>query len=291
MLCHGKSNIKIISIIFKRFVKLFIYRLGIPFPFSGKAYGYQKFYYKELHNYHLIIEMHLKIKRVPAVPDIEHLKKLALIGAINKTIKVSSNEFQKHTGSSSKTAARKIKQLEEEGLIERKIVPGGQLIKMTEKGIEILKNEYMEYSSIFSPESEVLELEGNVLKGLGEGQYYINIPGYKKQFEEKLNFVPFPGTLNVKLSEDSLDLRTMLKEMKTIRIEGFNDGERTFGGGNCYLVSIGGVDAAVVAPERTHYPSDLIEIIAPVKLRDALSLKDGDRVVIQVKKQGMESQE
>jgi riboflavin kinase len=228
---------------------------------------------------------------VPTVPDIEHLKKLALIGAVNKTIKVSSSEFQKHTGASSKTAARKLKQLEEEGLIERKIVPGGQLIKMTEKGIEILKNEYLEYSTIFSPESDIFEFEGSVLKGLGEGQYYVNIPGYKRQFEEKLNFVPFPGTLNVKLSEKSLAIRNLLKEMPTIRIEGFNDGERTFGGGNCYLVNIGGVKAAVVSPERTHYPSDLIEIIAPVKLRDTLNLKDGDRVVIQVKKQGTESQE
>ena len=80
--------------------------------------------------------MHLKIKiiKVPAVPDIEYLKKLALIGAVNKTVKVSSNEFQKHIGESSKTAARKLKQLEEKGLIERKIVPGGQLIKMTERG-------------------------------------------------------------------------------------------------------------------------------------------------------------
>ena len=73
------------------------------------------------------------------MPDIEYLKKLALIGAVNKTIKVSSSEFQKHTGESSKTAARKLKQLEEEGLIERKIVPGGQLIRMTEKGKEDFK--------------------------------------------------------------------------------------------------------------------------------------------------------
>jgi riboflavin kinase len=75
-----------------------------------------------------------------------------------------------------------------------------------------------------------------------------------------------------------------------VRIEGFNDGECTFGGGNCYSVSIGGIKAAVITPERTHYPLDLIEIIAPVKLRDTLRLKDGDRVVIQVKK-GMEKQE
>ncbi|MDR7665149.1 winged helix-turn-helix domain-containing protein/riboflavin kinase [Methanosarcina sp. Z-7115] len=235
--------------------------------------------------------MHLKIKiGVLTVPDIEHLKKLALIGAVNKTIKVSSNEFQKHTGASSKTAARKLKQLEEEGLIERKIVSGGQLIKMTEKGIEILKSEYIEYSRIFSPESDLLELEGKVLKGLGEGQYYVNIPGYRKQFEEKLRFEPFPGTLNIQLSENSSALRNLLREMPAVRIEGFNDGERTFGGGKCYPVIIGGIEAAVVAPERTHYPSDLIEIIAPVKLRDALQLNDGDRVVIQVKNQGMENQ-
>lgn len=224
------------------------------------------------------------------MPDIEHLKKLALIGAVNKTIKVSSSEFQKHTGASSKTAARKLKQLEEEGLIERKIVPGGQLIKMTEKGIEILKSEYIEYSKIFSPGPEILELEGKVLKGLGEGQYYVNIPGYRKQFEEKLHFAPFPGTLNVQLSENSSSLRNLLREMPAVQVEGFNDGERTFGGGKCYPVVIGGIEAAVIAPERTHYPSDLIEIIAPVKLRDVLELKDGDRIVIQVKKQGMESQ-
>lgn len=242
--------------------------------------------------YYLIIETHLKIKAiwVPAVPDIEYLKKLALRGAVNKTIKVSSSEFHKHTGDSSKTAARKLKQLEEERLIERELVPGGQLIKMTEKGIEILKNEYVEYSRIFSSEPNTLELEGNVLKGLGEGQYYINIPGYRTQFEEKLHFIPFPGTLNVQLSESSSALRNRLREMPAVRIEGFNDGERTFGGGNCYPVRVEGIEAAVVVPDRTHYPSDLIEIIAPVKLRDALKLKDGDKVVTRLRKQGTEGQ-
>ena len=216
--------------------------------------------------------------------DIEYLKKLALIGALNKTIKVSSSEFQKHTIASSKTAARKLKQLEEEGLIERNIVPGGQLIKMTGKGIEILKNEFREYSSIFSSESDSSELEGNVFTGLGEGQYYVNIPGYRKQFEEKLCFSPFPGTLNIKIFWNCLNALNRLRGLPAVHIEGFNDGNRTFGGGRCYPVSVRGIEAAVVAPERTHYPPDLIEIIAPVKLRDALSLKDGDRVVIQIKK-------
>jgi len=241
---------------------------------------------------HLIIETHLKIKviRVPIVPDIEYLKKLALMGATNKNIKISSSEFQRYVGTSSKTAARKLKQLEEERLIERTIVPGGQLIKMTEKGLEILKNEYSEYRQIFSPENDALELEGNVLTGLGEGQYYINIPGYRKQFEEQLHFVPFPGTLNVQLSEDSSGGRDRLGELPALRIHGFSDGERTYGGGKCYPVKIDGEEAVVVVPERTHYPNDLIEVIAPVKLRDALALKDGDHVKIRIEKHGTEKQ-
>lgn len=77
-------------------------------------------------------------------------------------------------------------------------------------------------------------------------------------------------------------LRNHLLELPASYIEGFNDGGRTFGGGRCYLVVVDGINAARVAPERIHYPSDLIEIIAPVKLRDALDLNNGDRVVVQV---------
>nr|WP_269850867.1 DUF120 domain-containing protein [Methanosarcina horonobensis] len=80
------------------------------------------------------------------------------------------------------------------------------------------------------------------------------MPRYKRQFEEKLHFTSFSGTLNVKLLETSLILRNRLLELPVIYIEGFNDGGRTFGGGKCYLVVVGGIEAAIVAPERTHYP-------------------------------------
>lgn len=234
---------------------------------------------------------------MPRVPDVEYLKKLALMGAVDKTIKISSSEFQRYVGASSKTAARKLKRLEEDRLIERTIVPGGQLIKMTEKGLEILKNEYSEYKQIFSSENDAFgetaafELEGSVLTGLGEGQYYINIPGYRAQFEKQLHFVPFPGTLNVQLSEESLGLREKLGDLPSLPIHGFSDGERTYGGGKCYPVKIDGTEAAVVVPERTHYPADLIEVIAPVKLRDVLDLEDGDHVKIIIEKQGIEQKD
>ncbi len=39
---------------------------------------------------------------------------------------------------------------------------------------------------------------------------------------------------------------------------------------------------AVIVPERTHYPEDIIEIIAPVKLRDYLNVNDGSIVEVEV---------
>ena len=39
---------------------------------------------------------------------------------------------------------------------------------------------------------------------------------------------------------------------------------------------------AVVTPERSHYPHDLLEIISPVHLRKTLELNDGDEVKITI---------
>ena len=59
---------------------------------------------------------------------------------------------------------------------------------------------------------------GKVEPGLGKGQYYISREGYQNQFLQNLGFVPFPGTLNIKL-----DLPFKPKEQKAIDIEGFWD--------------------------------------------------------------------
>jgi riboflavin kinase len=71
--------------------------------------------------------------------------------------------------------------------------------------------------------------------------------------------------------------------MEPLVIQGFNDGERSFGGGKCYPIEIDGIKSAIIIPDRTHYPADLLEIIAPLKLREALKLNDGDEVKIVVK--------
>jgi len=64
---------------------------------------------------------------------------------------------------------------------------------------------------------------GRVVGGLGQGQYYISRKGYRNQFFQKLGFVPFPGTLNIKLDEP------FNPGPHQILIEGFREEERSLG--------------------------------------------------------------
>jgi riboflavin kinase len=119
----------------------------------------------------------------------------------------------------------------------------------------------------------ITKLKGKIVTGLGEGQYYISRDGYRKQFNLKLGFDPSPGTLNLKLAEPFPQT-----DAGSIKIEGFVDENGKFGGCKCYRVMIGDIKGAIVRPERSNYPPDLIEVIAPVHLRKALNLKDGDEL-------------
>ncbi len=122
--------------------------------------------------------------------------------------------------------------------------------------------------------SEQVEfMRGKILSGLGQAQYFISREGYSRQFQERLGFVPFPGTLNVLLEEP------FPAERQAIEIEGFAEEGRSFGECRCYPIKLNGIEAAVVRPEKSRYPAELIEIIAPVKLR-ALGLEDGDAVEV-----------
>ncbi len=117
-------------------------------------------------------------------------------------------------------------------------------------------------------------MRGKILSGLGQAQYFLSREGYSRQFQERLGFVPFPGTLNVLLDEP------FPAEKETIKIEGFAEESRTFGECKCYRIKLNGMQAAVVRPERSRYPPELIEVIAPVQLRLVLGLEDDDLVEV-----------
>lgn len=209
------------------------------------------------------------------------LKRLALMGAIEGPVRVSSSELGLALGVSSQTASRRLQSLEQEGLIKRSLVPDGQLVTITDMGTRALLREFDEYKRIFSEEPHIT-IKGRVIRGMGEGQYYMSLEGYRSQFQKMLGFTPYPGTLNLKLEPSGVAGRRRIEERGGLRIEGFSSEERTFGGGMCFPIHINGMKGGIIIPDRSHYPDDIAEIVAPVCLRDRLRLRDGDEVSVEV---------
>ncbi len=211
---------------------------------------------------------------------VHFLKCLAALGAMDSSVSVSSKELGRDLGISQQSASNWILELLNEGYIERRLGARKQHIKVTEKGALALRREYSDYQRIFDAPGK-LTISGAVTTGFGEGGYYINQKGYKEQFTEKLGFVPYEGTLNLKLTPKEVSTIELLRHSKGIEITGFKEGGRTFGPVKCHMATIGNLDCAVVIPKRSHY-KEVIEVICKVHIRRTLSLKDGDDVELTV---------
>jgi riboflavin kinase len=221
--------------------------------------------------------------------EVTTLKHLALVGALDGETKLSCASLADRLDASTQTASRRLQRLEDGGYITRDIVSNGQWIEITDDGSARLRAEYEAYRRIFEDDVAV-ELVGTVTSGMGEGRHYITLPGYMEQFREKLGYEPFPGTLNVDLTPESVRSRARLDTFEPITIEGWEAEDRTYGPAYCYPASIstGGRaydDAHVIAPERTHHGDDHLELIAPDELREELSLDDGTEVSVRVSEQ------
>ncbi len=210
---------------------------------------------------------------------------LANLGAY-EVIEISSIEFAERIRVSQQTASRRLKELEKLGYISRVISHKGQSIRITDKGFEMLHKIYLLLHDIFDKKPQELVIEGAVFSGFGEGAYYVTQPGYLDQFEKKLGFNPFPGTLNLRLvKQPDLQIRGLLESdsFPGVIIDGFKNANRTFGPVKCFKVKINDeLDGALLLIKRTHYQSDVLELIAPDCLRKTYNLKDGDSVKITI---------
>lgn len=207
---------------------------------------------------------------------------LAEKGAVVEGVKTSTAALARELGISQQSVSRLLMELAREGLIERESSGRSMVIRLTDGALELALSLYAKLKEILESPSEMI-LTGRVFTGLGEGAYYIQIPFYMRQFEEKLGFKPYPGTLNLKLiRRDDVLKRALVERAARIEIERFSDGRRSYGGARCIKARVGEEDAAIIFIERTHYPRDVIEILSPVCLRERLGLKDGDIVSVRV---------
>ena len=208
------------------------------------------------------------------------LRKLALLGAIDDYVTVSSRELGTVLEMSQQSASKRILELMDDKYITRDLGSRRQRIRLTQKGIDELKKEYSEYRRIFEINDRIT-LHGVVASGLGEGGYYICQPEYKKQFESKLGFTPFEGTLNVVIDKEDVGKIDLIHGAPGHHIAGFTANGRTFGNVIAYKAKIRNIDCAIVLPERSHY-TETLEIICAYNLRKTLILDDGDHVDLRI---------
>ena len=214
-------------------------------------------------------------------PEYIHiLKILALKGGTQHYVNISSSDLGKILSTSQQTASRKVLYLLNNGYLERHKVHSRAFLKITTKSLDILKREAVDYQKIFNTNKQ-FEIKGIITSGLGEGKYYLSQKEYIKEFKDKLGFMPYPGTLNVRLHRDNIEKIYVLKSSMGITIKGFKDKNRTFGEVNAFFCLINDLDGAVVLPKRTHY-KEIIEIVSKHNLRKKFALKDGDSIKLTI---------
>ena len=233
-------------------------------------------------------ERHMQGTSLAVGPDaVATLRRVALDGGLTGETKLSCSALAAELDVSNQTASRRLQRLEEAGLVTRDTVADGQWVRVTEAGERALRTEYEAYRRLFEEPAQ-LTLRGRVTDGMGEGRHYISLPGYMTQFEDRLGYRPYPGTLNVDLDAESVRARAALETFDPVPIDGFEDDDRTYGPAICYPATVETADdrmyetTHVIAPERTHHDEDQLEVIAPDRLRDALDLRDDDLLVVTV---------
>jgi CTP-dependent riboflavin kinase len=125
-------------------------------------------------------------------------------------------------------------------------------------------------------------IKGRVFSGLGEGAYFTQIDWVKQQCLEKLGFIPFAGTLNLRVNEDYLNITQQARLAAKIDVV---PPSSDFCPAKVIPVLIGDIKAAIIVPHAEEFtddvhPVDIIEVIAPVEVKKALDIKDGDELVI-----------
>ncbi len=223
-------------------------------------------------------------------------------GGKDSYLEITSTQISCIINRSQQTASKIIIDLEKENLIERIKNKKKFGMKLTETGFEILQNVY-DLLKISMEKSHIKPMlfKGKIVTGMGEGAYYMSLEGYKKQFQNKLGYEPFPGTLNIKIEDKNyLNSRKDLINYPSIYIDGFKNSDRTFGWVRCYPATISqetrlarGIaqsqatdisnEVHVLLLERTHHNNNLIEVIGPLNIKESSNLKNGDDVVVKIK--------
>jgi len=218
---------------------------------------------------------------------IQHILTLSYLlskGAKHNYVTITTDALGKNIKKSQQSASKHLLELEQNQFIERIISGRNISVKITSKGFsEMVKLSTILQKSLNSFPSHV-EIKGTLISGMGEGAYYMGLKGYTKQFKSKIGYVPFPGTLNVKIDQKiHQEAIKQFVNLNGININSFSDGKRTYGWVKCFPAKINNsVDCNLILLERTHHDNSVVELISKLSLRKSAKLKEGSKISIKI---------
>jgi len=117
-----------------------------------------------------------------------------------------------------------------------------------------------------------------VFSDLGVGGRFVAIPWVRGQLRRLLGAEPFPGTLNLRLSDPE-----PVRRLRGLPGPEVVPEEPGYCRAKCFPAELRGVMALVLIPLVAGYPEDKLELVSPLKLKEALGLRDGDEVELEVR--------
>jgi riboflavin kinase len=123
-----------------------------------------------------------------------------------------------------------------------------------------------------------MEIKGKVISGTHKGNYFMSLDVYQDEFREKLKFKPYPGTLNLEISEEcAREISKMQDKMGVI------EGTDNYGDVKFLPAKLNeAIDGAILFPIKTQHAPEILEFVAHENLRSKLKLNDGDEVILEI---------
>lgn len=129
-----------------------------------------------------------------------------------------------------------------------------------------------------------LQLRGRIVSGAGEAAFFTQLDWVQEQCEAKLGFKPWPGTLNLEILEEDLPVLEALQGGAAALLV---PPDPKFCEARVMALTLSHLSGALILPAedvRVH-GKRILEILAPVNVKETLGLADGDVVTLTIPRQ------
>ena len=127
-----------------------------------------------------------------------------------------------------------------------------------------------------------VSIKGKIVSGSRQAAFFTQLDWVQQQCQEKFGFRPYPGTLNLEIGDEYLPIIALLQTKKLVELI---PPDPNFCTAKSIPVSIESIEGAVIIPEENVniHANNIVEVIAPLKLKDALAVRDGDIIELVLK--------